>query len=244
MRLKFICCDVFNRPACAAVASSPHRVDIELLPMLAHNEPEKLRAELQERINRTDPALYDNIILGYGLCGNATAGLKTALPLVMPRVHDCCALFMGSRERFNAVFGKKLSMRWSTCGYFERCHYAKKDEHETYRTNPEYLKLLEDYGEENAEYVWETLHPPIETLEAVYIQIEGFEYGGSREAYAAGITEAGKTLLLEDGDLGWFFRLVNGPWDTDDFLVVPAGQMVAAVYDMHEVVRAVPQPAK
>lgn len=239
MRIKCIICDVFARPAYAAAARSEHIVDLELLPMLAHTEPDKLRADLQSRIDRVDTALYDILVLGYGLCGNATSGLTAALPMVMPRAHDCCTLFMGSRERFQAVFGKNLSMRWCTCGYYERCiRYGYQDDYETYRTNPEYIKLLEDYGEENAEYVWQTLHPTIETNEAVYIETEGLEYNYARETYTADVVRGGKELILEPGDLRWFNRLINGPWDDTDFLTIEPGSHIEPVYDMQEVVRA------
>ena len=43
MFLKFICCDVFARIACGLISMSPHIVDVEFVPMLTHNEPEKLR---------------------------------------------------------------------------------------------------------------------------------------------------------------------------------------------------------
>lgn len=239
LRIKFICCDVFARLAYAAAAVSPHIVDLELLPMLAHMEPAKLRAELQSRIDQIESGTYDKLVLGYGLCGNATAGLKAAISMVMPRVHDCCTLFMGSREKFLQVFGENLSTRWCTCGYYERCYRdGLRDEYENYRTNPEYIKLLDEYGEENAEYVWHTLHPPVETKEAVYIKLDGFEYGDSQSGYQAQIEQMGKKVRVEAGNAEWFFRLVNGPWEVNDFLEIIPGESVMPVYDMSEVVRA------
>lgn len=241
-RIKFICCDVFARLAYAAAASSPHTVDLELLPMLSHTEPAKLRALLQSHIDRIDPDLYERLILGYGLCGNAVAGLTVPVTTVMPRTHDCCALFAGSRERFTDIFGSNLSMRWCTCGYHERCYdTGLQNEYVSYHTNPEYIKLLEDYGEDNAEYVWHTLHPSLETKEAVYMEIENFEYNDTKARFTEQITQMNGAVRVETGDTSWFFRLVNGPWDTDNFLEIPRGYTIEPVYDLTEVVRAIPE---
>ena len=38
-------------------------------------------------------------ILGYGLCSNGVVGVQTQnQPLIVPRVHDCISLFLGSAE--------------------------------------------------------------------------------------------------------------------------------------------------
>jgi hypothetical protein len=239
MRIKFIGCDVFARPVYAYAAASPHTIDVVLLPMLKHNEPENLRRELQTHIDDTD-AIYDRIVLGYGLCGNATVGLTAKTAMVVPRIHDCCTMFMGSRERFTEVFGENLSMRWCTSGYYERGMKSNDSYfNENYKTSAAYLKMQAEYGEDNADYIWQSLHPPIETEEAVYIKIDGFEYGDSETVYAEEIKKAGKALILTQGDLSWFNKLVNGPWDDGDFLYVPPGHKIEAVYDIKEVVRAI-----
>ncbi|MCL2665915.1 MAG: DUF1638 domain-containing protein [Defluviitaleaceae bacterium] len=247
MRLKFICCDVFARLAYSYAAVSDHIIDLELVPMLRHNEPSALRADLQERINRcANDRRYDKIILGYGLCGNSISGLTAPLPLVIPRMHDCCAMFMGSREKFTDVFGKNLSMRWSSCGYHERCHGMGRSDccdgseaDSNYKTSLEYLRLAEEYGEDNAEYVWQTLNPPIETHEAVYIKIDGFEYGSCEEDFKRDVENGGKGLINAKGSSDWFKRLVNGPWDAENFLTVPPGSKVHPVYDLQEVIKSV-----
>jgi hypothetical protein len=238
MRIKFICCDVFARLAYAAAAASPHIVDLELLPMLAHTEPDKLREELRVRIAKIDAGYYDRVALGYGLCGNATVGLSFPVLAVMPRAHDCCAVFMGSCVNFLKAFSENLSMRWCTCGYYERGWLSGwLDENITYHTHPEYVKLLETYGEDNAEYVWKMMHPPLETNEAAYIALDGFEYNGTKEHFTAEIERQGNVVRAEKGDAGWFFRLVNGPWDTSEFLFINPGEAISPVYDMEEVVR-------
>jgi hypothetical protein len=246
MLIKFICCDVFARIACRLVSESPHVVDLELMPMLAHDEPQKLKAALQKKIDESTGASgrkYDALILGYGLCGNSVTGLCCPVPMVIPRVHDCCALFLGGRENFMENFGEMLSARWSSTGYFERCHGINGGNYSasqlaSYKTSAEYLGYADKYGEEGADYIWETMHPEIETDEAVYIRIEGFEYSGALEKYSSEIDETGKKLKVAEGDISLLKALIYGDWDDGRFLVVPPGKKITGVYDMQYVMRA------
>ena len=233
LRIKFICCDVFARLAYDVAAKSKHVVDIYLHPMLAHNEPGHLRSSLQNAVDCTPEDVFDVIVMGYGLCGSASAGLKTHMPMIIPRMHDCSAMFLGSSDMFSHVFGHRLSTRWRTCGYMERCsdNYGCD-----YKLNPEYLKLLEEYGEENAQYVWETMHPPAETDEVVYIEIDGYEYGSTRKIFANEMTAQGKTVEIVKGSTYWFEKLINGPWDEDFFLKLFPGEEIYPIYDMKEVI--------
>lgn len=244
MRIKLICCDVFLRPVSAFVATSPHTIDVEYVPMLAHNKPDQLRADLQARINAAAALRdYDLFLLLYGLCGNAAVGLTCPVKMLMPRIHDCCAMFMGSKEKFIKEFGNNLSMRWCTSGYYERSYMEKgltghpSQSRETY---PEYRAYVEQYGEDNAIYIWDTMHPDIETPEAAYIKIEGFEMPGYEDAFRRLVEEQGKTLKILDGDARYLRDLVNGPWDNGRFLTVNPGEKISAVYDLERVVEAVP----
>lgn len=246
MFIKFICCDVFTRIVCDLVSKSPHLVDIEFLPMLTHNEPQKLKSLIQDKIQRSvsEPdRVYDAIILGFGLCGNSIIGLSSPIPLIVPRAHDCCTIHMGCKERFISAFGDILSARWCSTGYYERCvilngHYLGTEQHASYKTSREYMNYAEQFGEENADYIWETMHPEIETDEVVYIKIDGFEYSNAYEKYKSEIDGAGKRLKIVEGDVSMLKSLVYGEWDDERFLVVPPGKKIAGVYDMTYVVEA------
>ena len=238
LRIKLIACDVFARLAYDAAAKSVHIVDIELLPMLAHNEPDKLRKNLQNSIDKAcgkEDMPYDKIILAYGLCGNAVVGLTCPIPMIIPRMHDCCAMFMGSQKRFLEAFGHRLSTPWRSCGYVERCVGLN---HANYKLHVDYLKMVDEYGEENAEYIWETMNPPAVVNEAVYIEIPGFEYNDTQKVY---IDEKAKedceveTIL---GDNSWFTRLVDGPWEESEFLKLSPNHEIVPLYDMEEVFRS------
>ena len=84
MRLKLISCEVLYREMCAAVARSPHQVDIELLPKGLHDLGcPAMSARLQEAADGVDGTRYEAVLLGYALCGNGLHGLRASrLPLV------------------------------------------------------------------------------------------------------------------------------------------------------------------
>lgn len=252
MIIKFICCDVFARIACELVSKSPHIVDIEFVPMLTHTEPEKLKQIIR---GITDKSInmsgrnYDAVLLGYGLCGNSVTGLSCPVPMIIPRAHDCCTIFMGNKENFLEAFGNILSARWSSTGYYERCHLihqnrsAEKEGDNTeqlalYKTSAEYMGYVKKYGEDNADYIWETMHPEIETDEAVYIKVDGYEYSNAYENYSAEIANAGKELKTVEGDVSMLKALIDGEWDDERFLVVPPGKKIIGVYDMQYVMTA------
>jgi len=238
MKLKLICCDVFARLAYTVAARSEHQVDVELFPMLSHIEPDRLRRNLQEALDKASlhQPFYDKIILAYGLCGNAVAGLHSTLPLLIPRMHDCCAMFMGSQKEFLRVFGHRLSTRWRSSGYMERCGNGTL---ENYKLDPEYLRLVAEYGEENADYIWETMSAPIETEEVIYITLEGLEYGGGLDRYSEQMAQESRKVEVVEGNAYWFERLINGPWEPGEFLEVLPGNKIEPIYDMNEVFKEV-----
>lgn len=244
MLLKFICCDVFARMAYKYALESAHTVDLELVPMLAHIEPEKLHKDLQTRIDRcATERNYDAILVGYGLCGNATVGLKApGVPLILPRMHDCCTMFCGGKENFLKEFGAHPSMRWRSACYYERFDLLNMegDEPFNYKTSQEYLEYVEQYGEEMAEDLWIMMHPDIETDEAAYIEIDGFEFRNCCELFTRDVALEDKTVKKVQGRPDLFKALVNGPWDAKDFLTVNPGEKIVGVYDQQYVMKAAP----
>ena len=246
MYIKFICCDVFARIACDLVSKSPHIVDLEFVPMLAHVEPDRLREMIKNIIDKsTSETLrkYDAVILGFGLCGNAVIGLSCPIPMIIPRAHDCCTIHMGSKEKFLSEFKDSFSSRWCSTGYYERSFNRSigspaAEQLANYKTSAEYMGYLEKYDEEMADYLWETMHPAIETDESVYIKIDGYEYSDSLEQYRSMMEKEDIKIRIAKGDISILKSLINGEWDDKAFLTVPPGKKIAGVYDMEYVMEA------
>lgn len=240
MRFKLICCDVFTRIACMAAAKTQHIVDPEFTPLGAHESPEKLRELIQGKIYEADSkGVYDAVLLGFGLCGNAVAGIKAgSIPLVIPRAHDCCTLFIGSREKFLDNFKDDLSSRWSSAGYMERgtSYLNDTDTGKLLGLDRDFAQLVEQYGEENAEYIWETLHPKTNENELIYIDVPELSGQDHLDRFKAFAEEQGKTVRVIEGNARLILGLVDGAWNDDEYLVVPPGKEIKAVYDHEEII--------
>jgi hypothetical protein len=132
--------------ACATIIEEmlpllPEDVTYEVLDFGLHLTPEKLRNQLQATINAAGSKV-DAIILGYGLCSMAVVGLKaTGCTLVVPRVDDCIAIFLGSRAAYQKQFGQEPGTYYLTKGWIEVSDTPFA----------EYERLVEKYGLEQAE---------------------------------------------------------------------------------------------
>jgi len=238
MRLRLIGCEVFSRLAYKAAAASDNTVDMIFTKMQSHTKPGQLKAEIQSIIDST-PEGYDAILLGYGLCGNGTAGLKArTLPLVIPRAHDCCTIFLGSREAFQEHFGQTPSAQWYTACYYERLG-------NWYPDNPldmlmpglgmSYRELVDKYGEDNAQYVLESLKSESSIDFLTYIELPGFDNRSSREGFKKHAAREGKKTRFIKGSTRLIDDLVNGRWNVDEFLTVPPGMEIKPVYDQEHI---------
>lgn len=247
MKCKLICCEVFTREASMYVATSPHTIDPEFTPKGAHENPQTLQQCIQQKIQETEGKGYDYILLGYGLCGNSINGLIAgSVPLVIPRAHDCCTIFLGSRSRFVEYFGDQLSTEWSSAGYMERgeSYLRGTDTGKLLGMDKNYDQYIEEYGEENAKYIWEMLHPHNDAQEMIYIDTPGTSHLGFLDKIRKIAEEQSKEVRVLQGDMRLLEGLVYGTWNEDEYLMVQPGERICAVYDQHVIITAEPRNAK
>ncbi|MFC1606694.1 DUF1638 domain-containing protein [Candidatus Latescibacterota bacterium] len=245
--LKLISCNVFWREACLAIAESPHVIDAEFTEVGEHIRPDALRDIIQSKIDETESSdrVYDAILLLFGLCGNAGVGLTArSVKLVIPRAHDCCTILLGSRDRFNELFAENPSTPFSSVGYMERGNYFMRtvDGESSIQYGDEYAMLVEQYGEDNAKYVWETMHPvrPDDAdNHAVFIDIPETRHLGYAKKFREKAAEEGKDYVRVDGDMHLIRDLLSGTWNDEEYLVVKPGHRTAGVYDWNEVIKTV-----
>jgi len=114
------------------------------LDVSLHNTPKKMVAALQERVDAL--AEPSNVIVGYGLCGNGLVGVKSREhTLIIPRIHDCVAMFLGSHQRYLQRFFANPNTYYLTKGWIDA-----KDEPLT-----DYLDYVKEFDEETADYLVE-----------------------------------------------------------------------------------------
>ncbi len=250
MVLKLIACEVFFREISLCAATSAHRIDVEYTEKNAHEKSDGLRALVQAKIDAAESGSvsYDAILLGFGLCGNGVLGVGAhRTRLVLPRAHDCCTIFLGSRQAFREHFKDNPSLPFSSVGYMERGGSWVHDASTIHV--PGLSKQYEDYvalyGEENAKYIMETLTSSQEQAvtdgkddRIVFIDVPELSHLGFAEKARAEAEAAGKRFVRLGGSIRLIKGLIDGDWNDEDYLVLQPGQKIGGVYDWDRIVRA------
>jgi hypothetical protein len=245
MRLMLIGCGLLLRELSDAIVRSPHLIDAKFLPAGLHDTGAKsMRQRLQQEIDAIDTSCYDAIVLGYALCGTGIAGLKApAIPLVLPRAHDCITLLMGSREQYNQYFHANKGVYFRSVGWMER----GREMHDQLGANglsEDRDALIARYGEDAGQYLYEEATRYRQSYSKLTYIRTGSEFD-DRFAEQAQQEARERSWTYEEftGNLSLFRRLLAGDWQAD-FLVVAPGNITAATYD-DEILRTdVPALAK
>ena len=237
MKFKLISCNVFKREIEYAAARTKHECEIEFLELGEHARPSKLREMLQQRIDAAEGC--DAVLLGYGLCGRATDGLAARnRPVVLPRSHDCCGILLGSRKRFEELFRDMPSTPFSSVGFVAHGDYYFSDGE--MMIGDSYAALVDQYGEDDAKYIYEAMHPKLEgEYQPLYfISMTEIPCGEAREACRAKVVEEGRGFIDIEGNIRLISKLLSGDWPDEEFLVVKPGQRISMVGDWDRIIKA------
>lgn len=235
-RILLVGCEVFVRELSRAIAASDCQVDAVWLPKNLHDRGGKAMLQvLQERCDQADPDRHDAVALGFALCNNGLVGLRARnLPIVAFRSHDCIGCLLGSRARYEEEFRSQPGTYWYSAGWIERGGDGGhlKALAAPSPDDPQWLRMVAKYGEDNARFLWEEMHAQT----AHYTRLAYIDTGvGPQERFAAEArtrAEAGGLAFARmPGTTAWIDALIDGPWDAERFLVVRPGQRVVARYD-------------
>ena len=204
--------------ACATVIEEmlpflPDDVTYEVLDFGLHLRPADLRAALQEKINEASKDA-DVLLLGYGLCSLAVIGLKaTSATLVIPRVDDCIAIFLGSCEAYQAQARKEPGTYYLTKGWIEVGDNLFE----------EHKRMVEKIGEEKTQRITQLMLKNYKRLG--FINTGQYEIERYR-SYAQDIAEEFGLRFEEiKGSSALVEKMIHGPWD-EEFLIVSPGQTI------------------
>lgn len=239
LRLKVIACDVLNREISFLASQSKHFVDVTFLHQGLHDTPDILKRNLQEEIDKANSGFpynylntypdYDYILLAYGLCSNGITGITSRnIPMIIPRAHDCITLLLGSKERYTELFAKHPGTYWFSGGWIERAWQPSELKYEALLKD-----YTERYGEENAEYLIQMEQDWIKNYSSA--ALISWDCLNNNEFYRS-FTQSSADYFHWNyfelsGSCSLLGNMLNGVFNPEEVLVLPAGEEVKPSYD-------------
>jgi len=195
-------------------AHLPSGIPMVVVEFGLHNTPDKLHVRLQDEIDKAPAGA--TILLGYGLCGGGADGLRAGRHrLVIPRAHDCIALFLGSREAYHEQSSAERGTYYVTKGWLTIDGDGPIGQYE---------KMVEKYGPEKGLRLARLAFENYTRL--AFIHTGNYEAEKYREL-AEQVAELYQLRFEEiPGSPHWVKALIHGPWDPERFLVVEPGGVV------------------
>jgi len=192
-------------------ALKPAAMAVEYVEYALHRNPDKLREELQKRIDEEQEA--DTMVFVYGLCSRGLDGLYSRdKTLVIPRVHDCISLLLGSRVRYEEEFGADPGTYYLSKGWIDQ----KADPYQ------EYLENAEKYGEENARWISNESYQHYKRVAFIHTHLPELEQYLDYSESVAEFLGVDHTQI--QGERDFFQQIISGDWDKN-CLVIPPGQV-------------------
>lgn len=186
-----------------------------------HDYPDVLNRELQAEIDRLEAAGHERIVFVYGLCSNSIINLRARnAEMVFPRAHDCITLLLGSKERYAEVHKQEPGTYWFSPGW---CRGGRVP-------GPEHFEKLEaeyreKFDEDEVEFLMEMEREKYRQYTcAAFTDMGDGPVEEMKEKTRCSAECLGMRFEYFTGDDGLLRRLLLGPWDEEDFLVVPAGK--------------------
>lgn len=201
-------------------------VDFKFLEAGLHERPDLLKQKLQNAIDAVSAAgEAGRIVIGYGVCGRGTIGIQSRdIPLSIPKVHDCIAMFLGGAESYRREFKKFPGTYYISAGWHEekavpvsqrklQAWYGDKRVH--------FDEIARQYGDQAADRTITFLNSWQKNYQrAAYIDT-GSRSGSTYEDHAREMAEAyGWTYEKISGSLDLIEKMLTGTQTTDDILFV------------------------
>lgn len=209
-----VACRVMQ-PELDALAGGRDDIEICYLDQNMHEKPEQMPSVIQAEIDHAATRAHD-IVLGYGLCSNGIAGIKAPRQgLIIPRVHDCITLFLGSRAAYEKVFYEQPGTYYLTPGWIE----DRKDPLGYMEST--YVPRM---GREKAE--WGIKEELKNYTRIVMIDTQSADMGPLRKIARENAAFLGKNYEEIPGMQDYFKSILFGPYPEADFIHLKPGEIM------------------
>ena len=211
-----IACRVLE-PEIETLQPQQHGVEVRYIEQGLHDTPDQMPAVIQEQIDQVQ-AYASQIVLGYGLCSNGVVGLSAPRQvLIVPKAHDCIALFLGSHQAYREIFSTHPGTYYLTPGWV-----AEKQDPLGFMET----KYEPRYGRAMAEEALREEYRNYTHIALIDTRV------GDTAALRARARENARFLDLQykevNGTLAYLQRIVCGPYYDTLFFFFPPGEKVVA----------------
>jgi N-methylhydantoinase A/oxoprolinase/acetone carboxylase beta subunit len=226
--------------ACAVLALDLKRaarkmgieIDTKFLEAGLHERPTLLREKLQAAIDQISASKScARIVIGYGVCGRGTVGIQArGAPLVVPKAHDCIALFLGGDAAYKREFQRYPGTYYLSAGWYEEKTepFSQQNKYAFYGDKKLYFdELVKKYGQEAADETFRFLNTWKNNYQrAVFIET-GVSKSPKYEAHARDMATAyGWQFERLDGNPALLIKLLTTETSTNEILVVPPRHVI------------------
>ena len=220
--------------ACAVLALDVKRaaekigldIGVKFLEGGLHDRPDLLRQKLQSAIDELSALGHCNrIVIGYGVCGRGTVGIQARnIPLTIPKVHDCIALFLGGDAAYRDEFKKYPGTYYISAGWYEeKTEPLSQRKMSAYYGDKKlnYGELVDKYGEKAAKETFRFLSTWQKNYQRAAFIETGAKISSKYEKYAQDMASeykwkyekiTGNRILIE--------KLLTAEETSDEILVV------------------------
>lgn len=184
-------------------------IKLKFLPINFHRKPGKLTGVLQQAIDKAAEH-SESIVLGYGLCSNATVGLTApGIRVMIPRTHDCISMYLGGQRNYKKFFFQYPGTYFLTKSWIDN----QKDP----------LGLVENeyqqrVGDEMAKEAMDTELKNYNYIGFINNQTGNTPYYKNKSIENAQFFD--KEYIELEGSDTFIKKILYGPYDTRDFVIL------------------------
>lgn len=236
-----VCCSVFEPEVRLLAATAPNVRSMRFIDQSYHDRPNVLREHIRAAIAELEvEPQVEAIVLGFGLCSRTVEQLTTTrCPLVIPRAHDCISLLLGSADRYSQCMRDCPGTYWYSRGWLAGGRVLTPE-----KLEQQHAEIAAKYDVELADEMLESEKQVLRMYQrACYVDLGLFDGAADVERTRQIAAAFSWEPRLERGDPGWLTRMLTGPWEPREFLVLEPGEYAECSGDEQIIRKVKPEPA-